>query len=171
MGRGGAVIVVVAGISGSGKTTVGARLAARMHWQFMDGDSLHSAANVAKMHSGVPLTDADRQPWLRAIADWIDRSRAAGVPAVVACSALHRAYREELLAGRPDVRLVLLIVSRETAAARLVARHGHFFPAGLLESQLSELEPPAPDEPVLALAADRPPDELVTAIVTGLGLR
>ena len=95
------MIVVVAGVSGSGKTTVGALLAGLLHWEFIDGDSLHSAANVAKMHAGIPLTDADRRPWLKAIEDWMDQRRAAGVPAVVACSALHRAYRDELLAGRP----------------------------------------------------------------------
>jgi carbohydrate kinase (thermoresistant glucokinase family) len=164
------VIVMVAGVAGSGKSTVGARLAARLHWEFMDGDSLHSAANVAKMHAGVPLTDADRGPWLRALAHWTDQRRAAGVSAVVACSALHRAYREQLLAGRPDVRLVFLMVSREVAAARLAVRHSHFFPARLLDSQFRELEPPAPDEPVLVLDAGRPLEELVTAIITALGL-
>jgi carbohydrate kinase (thermoresistant glucokinase family) len=165
------VIVVVAGVSGSGKSTVGALLASRLHWEFLDGDSLHSAASVAKMHAGVPLTDADRRPWLQAIEDWIDQRIAAGVPAVVACSALHRTYRQELLAGRPEVRLVLLMVSRAVAAARLAARHGHFFPAGLLDSQLRELEPPGPDEPVLVLDADRPCEELVAEIISRLQLQ
>jgi carbohydrate kinase (thermoresistant glucokinase family) len=164
------VIVVVAGVSGSGKSTVGALLASRLHWEFLDGDSLHSAASVAKMHAGVPLTDADRRPWLQAIEDWIDQRIAAGVSAVVACSALHRTYRRELLAGRPEVRLVLLMVSRAVAAARLAARHGHFFPAGLLDSQLRELEPPGPDEPVLVLDADRPCEELVAEIISRLQL-
>jgi carbohydrate kinase (thermoresistant glucokinase family) len=164
------VIVVVAGVSGSGKSTVGALLASRLHWEFLDGDSLHSAASVAKMHAGVPLTDADRRPWLQAIEDWIDQRIAAGVSAVVACSALHRTYRHELLAGRPEVRLVLLMVSRAVAAARLAARHGHFVPAGLLDSQLRELEPPGPDEPVLVLDADRPCEELVAEIISRLQL-
>jgi carbohydrate kinase (thermoresistant glucokinase family) len=164
------VIVVVAGVSGSGKTTVGALLAGRLHWEFMDGDSLHSPANVAKMHAGVPLTDADRRPWLRAIEDWIDQRRPAGVQAVLACSALHRAYREELLAGRPEVRLVFLMISPAVAAARLAARHGHFFPAGLLDSQFRELQPPGPDEPVLVLDAGRPPEELVAEIIASLQL-
>jgi gluconokinase len=164
------VIVVVAGVSGSGKSTVGALLASRLHWEFMDGDSLHSAANVAKMHAGVPLTDADRKPWLRAVEDWIDQRRPAGVSAVLACSALHRAYREELLAGRPEVRLVFLMVSPAVAAARLAARHGHFFPAGLLDSQFRELQPPGPDEPVLVLDAGRPPSELVADIIASLQL-
>jgi gluconokinase len=164
------VIVVVAGVSGSGKSTVGALLASRLHWEFMDGDSLHSAANVAKMHAGVPLTDADRKPWLRAVEDWIDQRRPAGVSAVLACSALHRAYREELLAGRPEVRLVFLMVSPAVAAARLAARHGHFFPAGLLDSQFRELQPPGQDEPVLVLDAGRPPSELVADIIASLQL-
>lgn len=170
MGCRSAVIVVVAGVSGSGKTTVGVQLAARLHWEFMDGDSLHSAANVAKMHAGVPLTDADRRPWLKAIEDWMDQRRAAGVSAVVACSALHRAYRDELLAGRPDARMVFLMVSRAVAAARLAARHGHFFPAGLLDSQFRELQPPGPDEPVLVANADRPWAELVDEIIRCLQL-
>ena len=164
------MIVVVAGVSGSGKSTVGALLATRLHWEFMDGDSLHPAANVAKMHTGVPLTDEDRRPWLRAIEDWMDRRGAAGVSAVVACSALHRAYRAELLAGRPEARMVLLMVSPAVAAARLAARHGHFFPARLLASQLRELEPPGPDEPGLVLDAGRPPGELVADIVSHLRL-
>ena len=164
------VIVVVAGVSGSGKTTVGAMLAGRLHWEFMDGDSLHPAANIAKMHAGLPLTDADRRPWLRAIEDWMDQRRAAGASAVLACSALHRAYREELAAGRPEVRLVFLRVSREVAAARLAVRHGHFFPARLLDSQFRDLEPPAPDEPVLVVDAGRPAAELVAEIISRLQL-
>jgi gluconokinase len=164
------VIVVVAGVSGSGKSTVGALLASRLHWEFIDGDSLHPTANVAKMHAGVPLTDADRRPWLQAIEDWIDRRRAAGASAVVACSALHRAYREALLAGRPDTRLMFLMVSPAVAAARLAVRRGHFFPARLLESQFRELEPPGPDEPVLVIDADRPATELVADIISRLEL-
>ncbi len=170
MGCRNAVIVVVAGISGSGKSTVGALLASRLHWEFIDADSLHSAANVATMHAGVPLTDADRRPWLRAIEDWMDQRISAGVSAAVACSALHRAYREELLAGRPQARLVLLMVSPAVAAARLAARHGHFFPAQLLASQLRELEPPGPDEPVLVLDADRPYEQLAAGIISSLHL-
>jgi carbohydrate kinase (thermoresistant glucokinase family) len=164
------VIVVVAGVSGSGKSTVGAMLAGRLHWEFMDGDSLHPAANIAKMRAGLPLTDADRRPWLRAMEGWMDQRRAAGASAVLACSALHRAYREELAAGRPEVRLVFLTVSREVVAARLAARHGHFCPARLLDSQFRVLEPPAPDEPVLVIDAGRPAAELVAEIITRLHL-
>ncbi|MGH3158225.1 MAG: gluconokinase [Streptosporangiaceae bacterium] len=169
MGTAATLIVVVAGVSGSGKSTVGALLAERLHAVFADGDSFHPAANVAKMHAGVPLTDADRQPWLSAIGAWMDDRIAAGDRAVVACSALRRAYRDALLAGRPTARLVFLMVSPEVAAARLAARHGHFFPAGLLDSQFRDLEPPAPDENVLVVDADQPPARLA-ADIPGLGV-
>jgi gluconokinase len=170
VGRRPAVIVVVAGVSGSGKSTVGALLAQRLHWLFADGDSFHSAANVAKMHAGVPLTDADRAPWLRAIEAWMDQRIAAVEPAVVACSALHRAYRDALLAGRPAARLVFLNVSHEVAAARLAARPGHFFPARLLDSQFRDLEPPAAGENVLTVDAGQPLTQLVDGIASRLGL-
>jgi len=160
-----AVIVVVAGVSGSGKSTVGAMLADRMHWEFADGDSLHPAANVAKMHAGVPLTDEDRRPWLSAIEDWMDQRISAGESAVVACSALHRAYRGALLDGRPEARLVFLTLSPAVAAARLAARHGHFFPAQLLDSQFRDLEPPDQTERVLVIDADQAPDQLITNII------
>jgi gluconokinase len=162
------VIVVVAGVSGSGKSTVGALLAGRMGWEFTDGDALHPAANVAKMHAGVPLTDSDRKPWLAAIESWMDERIAAGTSAVVACSALHRAYRDALLGGRPQVRLVFLMISPEAAAARLTARHGHFFPARLLDSQFRDLEPPGQAEHVLTVDAGQPPDRVVADIIEAL---
>jgi gluconokinase len=163
------VIVVVAGVSGSGKTTVGELLAARMAAEFADGDAFHPAANVAKMHAGVPLTDADRRPWLRAIEAWIDQRIAAGRCAVVACSALHRAYRDELRRDRPSVAIVFLQVSREVAGVRLAARLGHFFPAGLLDSQFRDLEPPDPSEHVLVADARLPAPELAAVIAARLG--
>jgi gluconokinase len=151
------VILIVAGVSGSGKTTVGALVAGRLRWRFADADTFHPAANVAKMRSGIPLTDADRAPWLRAICDWMNRETAEGNSAVVTCSALKRAYREELLAGRRDATMVFLMVSREELERRLLARHDHFFPEKLLDSQLSALEPPAPDEGIVTvLSADDP---------------
>jgi gluconokinase len=151
------VIVIVAGVSGSGKTTVGARLADRLGWRFTDGDDLHPAANVAKMRAGIPLTDTDRWPWLRAIAAWMDEHIARGEDAVVACSALRRSYRDLLLDGRPAVRMVFLAPDREVLARRLASRHGHFFPEELLSSQFDALEPPAPDERVLTVVpADTP---------------
>jgi gluconokinase len=157
-------------VSGSGKTTVGRLLAGRLGWPFADGDAFHPAANVAKMAAGIPLTDEDRWPWLAAIRAWMDSRIAAGGSGVVACSALKRRYRDYLLQDRPQVRLVFLDVSRDEDLARLRARRGHFFPAGLLDSQFGDLEPPQPDEGALVLTARSSPDELVKAIISGLGL-
>ena len=161
------MIVIVAGVSGSGKTTVGAMLAGHLHWAFADGDDFHPAANIEKMRSGVPLTDADRWPWLRAIAAWMDERIAQDEPAVIPCSALKRSYRDILLTGRPGARLVFLAVDREVLAGRLAARHAHFFPAQLLNSQLDALEPPAPDEHMVTVvehAADRPADTVANIV-------
>lgn len=140
------MILILAGVSGSGKTTVGALVAGRLHWRFADADTFHPAANVAKMHAGLPLTDADRWPWLQAITAWMDERTAHGESAVVTCSALKRSYRAVLLDGRPDARMVFLTVSQEEVARRLAVRHGHFFPAKLATSQFDTLEPPQPDE-------------------------
>jgi gluconokinase len=160
------MILIVAGVSGSGKTTVGALLAGRLGWQFADADAFHPAANVAKMAAGIPLTDADRQPWLHAITAWMDERIALGASAVVTCSALKRAYRDDLLRGRPQARMIFLSVDREEVARRLAARHGHFFPSGLLSSQFDALEPPQPDEPRVTVVPSGPdPQETVTAII------
>jgi gluconokinase len=148
------VILIVAGVSGSGKTTVGALLAGRLHWQFADADTFHPEANVAKMRAGIPLTDADRVPWLRVITGWMDERIAAGQSAVVTCSALKRSYRDQLLGGRPTATMVFLQVSREELEHRLTSRAGHFFPEKLLDSQLATLEPPAPDERVRTVPAE-----------------
>ena len=140
------MILIVAGVAGCGKSTVGALLAGRLRWRFADADTFHPEANVAKMRAGIPLTDADREPWLHAITEWMDERIAAGQSAVITCSALKRAYRDELLAGRPAVTMVFLQVSRELLERRLMARTDHFFPEKLLDSQLADLEPPTPDE-------------------------
>jgi gluconokinase len=159
------VIVIVAGVSGSGKTTVGALLAGRLGWQFADADDFHPAANVAKMRAGIPLTDADRGPWMRAIGAWMDERIARGEDAVVGCSALKRSYRDLLLAGRPAARMVFLAPDREVLARRLAARHGHFFPEQLLGTQLDALEPPAPDERVLTVVPADTPAATVDSII------
>ena len=161
------MILLVAGVSGSGKTTVGALLAGRLHWPFADGDSFHSPANIAKMHAGIPLTDEDRQPWLLAITAWMDERIATGESAVVTCSALKRAYRAELLDGRPQERMIFLSVDRAEADRRMLARTGHFFPEQLLSSQYAALELPQPDEPgVIVVASDKmDPAETVAAII------
>jgi gluconokinase len=159
------VIVILAGVSGSGKTTVGALLAGRLGWPFADADDFHPAANVAKMRAGIPLTDADRRPWLRALAAWMDERIARGEDAVVTCSALKRSYRDLLLTGRPEARMVFLAPDREVLARRLAARHGHFFPEQLLGTQLDALEPPAPDEDVLTVVPADDPAGTVASII------
>ena len=157
---------MVAGVSGSGKTTVGALLAGCLGWRFADADAFHSAVAVAKMRAGIPLTDEDRRPWLRAIGAWMDERIAQGESAVVTCSALKRAYRDLLLGGRPEVRMIFLSVDPEEVARRLTARHGHFFPAALLGTQLAALEPPQPDETaVTVVPTSRDPADTVAAII------
>lgn len=141
-------VVLVMGVSGSGKTTVGTLLAERLGWAYAEADSFHPAANVAKMHAGQPLTDADRLPWLDAIGAFIDRTSAQGAPAVVTCSALKRSYRARLRAGRPNVAVIYLDADVETVRARLAGREGHFFPPELLASQFRDLEVPAADEDI-----------------------
>ena len=145
------MIVIVAGVSGSGKSTVGALLAGRLGWPFTDGDLLHPDANIAKMARGEPLTDEDRMPWLRAVGESMDQRIAAGQAAILACSALKRRYRDLLLADRPAARIAFLQIDRDVAARRLAGRHGHFFDPDLLDSQFADLEPPAPDETAVLL--------------------
>jgi gluconokinase len=161
-------IVVVMGVSGSGKTTIARSLAAAKHWAVLEGDSFHPPANVEKMKAGTPLTDEDRWPWLRAIAAAIDEYRARGENAVVACSALRRAYRDILIGDRPDVRLVYLKGSKELIAERMKARKGHFMPASLLDSQFQALEEPGPDENPIIVEIGGTPDEIVQAILEQL---
>jgi gluconokinase len=153
------------GVSGSGKSTVGARLALRLSWDFAEGDDFHPAVNVAKMAAGQPLTDADREPWLAAIAGWIDGELQAGHRGVITCSALKRHYRDQL--RRTDVSFIYLRVSRRELERRLTGRPGHFMPASLLDSQLAALEPPATDEAALTVEADDP-EQIVETIVAAL---
>jgi gluconokinase len=163
-------IVVVMGVSGSGKTTIGALLAGQLGWLYAEADDFHPRSNVEKMAAGHPLTDEDRRPWLEAIGRWIDERRAAGEPGVVTCSALKRSYRDVLRKDRPEVRVVYLDGSHDLIASRLVARHGHFFAADMLDSQFADLEPPAPDEDVLSVPIDGTPPDVVARIVEGFGL-
>jgi gluconokinase len=162
-------VVVVMGVSGSGKTTVGALLAGRLHWEFEDADDLHPAANVAKMHAGIPLTDADRWPWLHAVAGWIDETRRAGRHGVIACSALKRSYRDIIIGDRPDVQLIYLKGDQPFIAARLACRHGHFMPAGLLKSQFEALEEPTADERPIVMSINRRPREIVDELLSMTG--
>jgi gluconokinase len=164
------VIVIIAGPSGSGKTTIGTGLAGRLGWIFADADTFHSAAAIAKMHRGEPLTDADRWPWLATVAAWMDERIERGESAVMACSVLKRSYREFLCRGRPTARVVLLDAGEDLLRARLAARRGHFFPAALLRSQLADLEMPAPGEHVLVVPATGSPAETAADIIGRLGL-
>ena len=166
-----ATIVVVMGVSGSGKTTVAAMLAGRLGVHFLEGDDLHPPANVQKMRGGTPLTDDDRWPWLEAIAQRIDDWRAAGEGGVVTCSALKRAYRRIIVGDRPEATLVYLKGSQDLIHARMAARHEHFMPLALLESQLKILEEPGPDErPIVVDVAPSPP-AIVATIVRELETR
>lgn len=159
-------IVLVMGVSGSGKSTVGALLAGELGWEFADADSFHPPANIAKMAAGHPLTDEDRVPWLQAIAGWIDEHVAADRHGVVTCSALKRSYRDAL--RRPEVTMVYLQGSRDLIATRMTARNGHFFQAAMLDSQFAALEEPAPDENVLVVPISSTPATVVDEILTKL---
>lgn len=163
--------IILMGVSGSGKSTVAAALAQRTGLTCADADSFHPAANIARMSAGIPLTDDDRWPWLRAIAAAIDSHAShAAAPLIIACSALKRTYRDILVHGRSDVRIVYLKGTRELIASRLAARHDHFMPPSLLDSQFAALEEPGPDEPVITIAVDANVDTIVAAIIDDLGL-
>jgi gluconokinase len=161
-------VVVVMGVTSCGKTTVGELLAARLGARFAEGDAYHPPANVAKMRSGTPLTDADRRPWLEAIAADMRSWQASGQTAVVTCSALKRAYRDVLRRAGPDVRFVHLSGDPALIAARMAAREGHYMPASLLPSQLATLEPPDPDEQVITADVAAPPEAIVERILKAL---
>lgn len=161
-------ILLVMGVSAAGKTETARALVARLRWPYQEGDALHPPENVAKMHSGTPLTDADRWPWLDRIAGWIDARIAAGENGIVTCSALKRIYRNRLIGSRPGVRLVFLSGSRDLLAPRIAARTDHFMPPSLLDSQLATLEPPGPDEQPITLDVSASPDELAAQVVAAL---
>jgi ribose 5-phosphate isomerase A len=167
--RGSPPVLVVMGISGAGKTTIAQELAARLGWAFEEGDALHPETNVAKMHAGIPLTDADRQPWLEAVAAWIDGQRAKKQPGIITCSALKRSYRQTIIGDRPEVRLVYLRGGRNVVAEHLAGRHGHFMPAGLLQSQIDTLEEPTADEEPLTVDVGPPAEQVADKIIRLLG--
>jgi gluconokinase len=160
------MVIVLMGVSGSGKTAVGERLAAALDAEFAEGDAYHPPANVEKMKSGVALDDADRWPWLATLAREIGRWLDAGQSVVLACSALKQRYRDILGGGRPEVRFVYLRGSERLIRKRLAARRGHFMPASLLASQFAALEEPAD---AITVDVDGPPDAIVARILTGLG--
>lgn len=162
------VVLVLMGVSGSGKSTVAALLAGRLGWDFEEGDDLHPPANVAKMHAGHPLDDEDRKPWLAKVAGWIVEHTEAGRPGIISCSALKRTYRDVLRGDH--VVFVYMAGTHDQIAARLAARHGHFMPSALLDSQFATLEPPGPDERGLTISVDSPATDQADQIVELLGL-
>jgi gluconokinase len=154
-------VLVVMGVSGAGKSTVGALLAKELGWGYAEGDAFHPPANVAKMSQGIPLGDDDRLPWLQAIGAAIGGWLEEGRPMVVTCSALRQRYRDILKAGRPEVGFVHLAGAEALIALRLQARKGHFMPPGLLRSQFDALEPP---DDAIRVEIDPPPEEIVGLI-------
>ena len=156
-------VLVLMGVSGSGKTTIGRLLAARLGWQYAEADDFHSAANVAKMAAGRPLTDDDRWPWLQSIAAWIDARIAKREPAVVTCSALKRKYRD--LLRRPEVQIVFLDGSFDEIAKRVAERRDHYFKVDLLASQFADLEVPSADEHAIIVPFGGDPSEVVEGII------
>jgi carbohydrate kinase (thermoresistant glucokinase family) len=163
-------VLVVMGVSGSGKSTIAAMLAHRLRWIYEDGDWLHPKSNIEKMHHGEPLDDADRWPWLHAIADWIDSTRKAGHHGVIACSALKRAYRDILVGDRSDVRIVFLKGDRDLIGGRIAARSDHFMPPELLDSQFKALEEPRADEHPIVVSIAPHPRKIVETIVRKLAI-
>jgi gluconokinase len=161
-------VLVLMGVSGCGKSTVGALLAGRLGWDFEEGDDLHPAANVAKMAAGHPLDDVDRQPWLAAVAGWIHEHLDAARPGIITCSALKRIYRDQLRADQ--VEFVYLAGTHDQIARRLAARHGHFMPPSLLDSQFATLEPPTPDEEAITVPISESSLALTDHIIKVLGL-
>ena len=162
-------VLVLMGVSGSGKSTVAGLLAGRLSWDLEEGDDLHPAANVAKMASGHALTDEDRWPWLNLVAGWIQRQLELGRPGIITCSALKRSYRDRLRA--PGVVFVYLHGSRELIAERLTKRQGHYMPPALLDSQSADLEPPGPDEDSLHIDIAPSAAEQASQIIEALQLR
>jgi len=161
------MVVLLMGVAGSGKTTVGVKLAAALGWSFRDADDFHPPANVAKMAAGQPLDDRDRAPWLAAIRTHIDGCLARGENAVVTCSALKESHRQAVVADPAQVKLVHLAGDAALLAQRLGARHGHFMKPAMLPSQLAALEPP---RDALVIDVAPPPDAIVAQIRAALSL-
>jgi len=160
--------IVVMGVTGSGKSTVGSALAHRLQVPFVDADSLHPPANIAKMAAGVPLDDDDRRPWLEKVGEWLAEHRGGGV---VSCSALKRKYRDQLRSHCPTVEFLHLDGSADVIARRLAARTGHFMPAGLLRSQLDTLEPLGADEAGVTIDVDQDVEGIIDSFLAASAAR
>jgi carbohydrate kinase (thermoresistant glucokinase family) len=158
------LVLVVMGVSGAGKTTVAEHLAKDLGWKFQEGDSLHPAANVEKMRRGESLNDTDRAPWLAIIAAWVADRIKAGEPGIITCSALKRAYRDQIIGGHKEVRIVYLHGDRATLEQHVTARHHEYMPPALLDSQLKTLEEPGADEPVIQVEVGGTIDETIAAV-------
>jgi gluconokinase/shikimate kinase len=164
------LVLVLMGVSGCGKTTVGTILAGRLGWPFEDGDALQPQSNVEKMKAGHPLSDLDRWPWLDLVAKWIDTRLDRSENGLIACSALKRSYRDVLNRRGSGVVFVFLAGSKEMIASRLVARHGHFMPPSMLDSQFADLEEPSSGEPAIRVDIGPTPDVIAQGIMQELGL-
>ena len=163
------MVIIVFGVSGAGKTTVGRLLARELGWRFIEADDFHPAANIEKMRSGHPLTDKDRWPWLEELRQQIGRSLSAGENTVLACSALKRVYRDRLRVS-DEVKFVFLRGDYALVERQLRSRNGHFMNTALLQSQFDDLEQPQPDENVLTIELGRTPEEIVERIEAKLNL-
>lgn len=163
-------VLLLMGVAGCGKSTIGQRLSRRLGWEFRDADSFHPPANIEKMSSGAPLTDEDRWPWLDAISAWIDEHMKAGTPAIVSCSALKKAYRARIIGERSAVQLVYLKGSKNLIGDRMARRKNHFMPTTLLDSQFTTLEEPGPAEKPLVVNVTLPPNRIVDQIISRCGL-
>jgi len=161
-------VLIVMGVSGVGKSTIAEALAQKLGWKLQEGDDLHPPVNMQKMHAGIPLTDADRAPWLAAIKRWIDARIEAGEPGLITCSALKRRYRDTLIDGRASVRILYLHSDEATIEERIEHRTGHFMPASLLESQLHTLEEPTDDEHPITVEVAGSVEETVNAVLGAL---
>ncbi len=161
-----AQIIVIMGVAGAGKTTIGELLAARLGWTYHDADAFHPPANVVKMRNGMPLTDEDRAPWLARLNELAKSASGAGQSIIIGCSALKARYREQLAADIDAMRFVFLKGSQDLIAQRLAARRGHFMPPGLLDSQFAALEEPAD---AIVVSIDRTPAAIVEEIVGAMG--
>ena len=164
------MIIVLMGVSGCGKTTIGTNLARCLNWEYQEGDALHPQKNIVKMSEGIPLNDDDRKPWIARIADWIETRCIAGRDGVISCSALKEVYRQTIRGTQTDVQFVYLRGSRELLSDRLAYRKDHFMPPNLLESQLELLEEPSIDEQAMVVTIDSTPEKIVQKICDSLGL-
>lgn len=164
------MVIVLMGVSGAGKTTVGSILAGRLGWRFEEGDALHPQANIEKMTAGHALTDGDRAPWLESVARWVEQCLDSGTNGIITCSALRRSYRDVINRRGNGAVFVFLSGSRATIAPRVAARQDHFMPAALLGSQYADLESPGPGEPAVTVDVGPPPTVIAQGILDALGI-